>query len=441
MSGAGAGRIVTPIGVALAARTPHGGDAPPPRGQPGPRGVRGRPRAARLQCGLPLRALAASAALIPAIVGCGAGRSDGLSPIPSHDVLVPTAVATSLRFTELAVGSWHACGVATTGTVYCWGDNSYQQLGTQASLPTCQTLDAPCSSTPLAVAGGGTYQHVAASMRDSCALTASGEAWCWGFGIGGQLGDGQGANSAIPVPVSATVPFSAIALGGSGLLACALGATGGGYCWGPDGTGGLGNGTTAGSDAPAAISGGLVFSMLTVGDDHACGLAGAGSGYCWGDNEYGDLGKGSPGSSSVPAPVAGGLTFSLMSAGLAHTCGLTADGSAYCWGFPPAVGSVQNGNTPLLSPLPVAGGGHYTTLSAGENFTCALDKNGAAWCWGQNFGGSLGDGTTVDSAEPVPVKTNIRFVAIWAGGSACALDASGQAYCWGPNDAGQTGQP
>ncbi len=389
----------------------------------------------------PLKALAGCAALISAVTGCGMGPSADLTPVPSHDILVPTAIAGSLRFRELAVGLQHACGVATSGGVYCWGDNSYQQLGTLTSLPTCQALDGPCSPTPLAVAGGGTYQHVAASLRDSCALTASGEAWCWGFGIGGQLGDGQGVNSAVPVPVTAAVPFSAIALGGSGLLACALGPGGSGYCWGPDGAGGLGNGTIAGSDTPAAISGALAFGMLTVGDDHACGLDPSGAGYCWGDDQYGDLGKGSTGSSSVPVPVSGGLTFTVLSAGLAHTCGLTADGSAYCWGFPPAVGSVQSTSAQILSPLPVAGGGHYTTISAGENFTCALDSTGAAWCWGQNQGGSLGDATMTDRAEPVRVQTSARFVGIWAGGSACALDAGGQAYCWGPNAAGQAGQP
>jgi alpha-tubulin suppressor-like RCC1 family protein len=185
----------------------------------------------------------------------------------------------------------HACGVTGGGLVYCWGDNSSQQLGTMASLPICQALDGPCSPIPLAIAGGGTYTRVAASLRDTCALMASGEAWCWG-------------------------------LGGSGLLGCALGPAGSGYCWGPDSAGGLGNGTMSGSDTPVAVSGGLVFATLTVGDDHVCGVTTGGIGYCWGDNEYGDLGKGSAGASSVPVPIAGDLTFTMLSAGLAHTCGL-----------------------------------------------------------------------------------------------------------------------
>jgi alpha-tubulin suppressor-like RCC1 family protein len=390
----------------------------------------------------PFKSFIALCTLFVCLVSCGVGGNPlGISAVPTNNILVPTPVATNLRFTALAVGLQHACGLTSSGILYCWGDNSYQQLGTLTTLPTCQILDGPCSPTPLVVAGGSRYVKVAASLRDTCALTASGEAWCWGFGQGGQLGNGQVTNSSVPVLVSAASPLSAIALGGSGLLACAIGLDGAGYCWGPDGYGGLGNGSTVGSDTPVSVSGGLAFASLSVGDDHACGVTTKDVGYCWGDNEYGDLGNGAAGPSSVPGPVTGGLNFSMLSAGLAHTCGLTMDGIAYCWGFPPAIGSAPIPNMPTDSPIPVSGGRHFTTISAGENFTCALDGTGAAWCWGQNEGGSLGNGTMTDSAEPVPVNTSARFVAIWAGGSVCALDAAGQAYCWGPNGAGQAGQP
>jgi hypothetical protein len=35
-------------------------------------------------------------------------------PVPTNNVLVPMPVATSLRFTELAVGLQHACGSRQT---------------------------------------------------------------------------------------------------------------------------------------------------------------------------------------------------------------------------------------------------------------------------------------------------------------------------------------
>jgi alpha-tubulin suppressor-like RCC1 family protein len=330
--------------------------------------------------------------------------------------------------------------VIADGTVYCWGSNEYSQLGSTAASTLCDNGQTRCSSTPIAAAGGAKFKNVAASLRHSCAVTANSDAWCWGFGDGGQLGDGLNLSSSAPVQVAGAITFNSIALGGSGLVSCGIDQAGSGFCWGPAGSGGgLGNGTTDGSSTPVAISGGLVFTMLTAGDDHACGITANGAAYCWGHNSYGKLGLGAAGASSVPSPVAGGLAFTVLSAGLSHTCGLIADGSAYCWGSPPLVGSVASGSS-VLAPIPVAGGGHFTTLSAGGTHTCALDAAGVAWCWGQNLDGGLGDNTLMDRVEPVQVSTSTRFVAIRAGGSSCALDTAGQAYCWGSNLFGQAGQ-
>ena len=49
----------------------------------------------------------------------------------------------------------------------------------------------------------------------------------------------------------------------------------------------------------------------------------------------------------------------------------------------------------------IAGGGDGFTPGGGH--TCAVDDSAAVWCWGWNFAGGLGDGTTTDSASPVPV--------------------------------------
>lgn len=376
--------------------------------------------------------------------GCGGAAGGGggaLAVGDLTDTTVPTAVATSLRFTDLAVGLHHACGLTTAGIVYCWGSNEYGQLGSTAPMALCDGGQSPCSSAPVPVASAEEFVEVTASLRDTCAVTRSGTAWCWGYGEGGQLGDGLGTSSATPVQVTGPTSFASVELGGSGLISCGITPTGAGYCWGPGGGGGgLGDGTTGGANAPVAIEGTLVFAMISVGDDHACGISTARVTYCWGHNTYGKLGQGMPGASSVPSLVAGGFTFTSVSAGLEHTCSLTADGSAYCWGFPLAVGSAATGSD-VLAPTPVSGGLHFKALSAGEDQTCALDAAGTAWCWGQNFDGELGDGTHTDRVDPVAVSTNLRFIKIRAGGSTCALDATGQAYCWGSNYYGEAGQP
>ena len=390
-----------------------------------------------------LRGLGSALVATLSAAGCGGGGGDAGFPsvAGANDIVAPTAVATSLRFKDLAVGLHHACGVTAAGVIYCWGANDYGQLGSTAPMALCDHGATPCSSAPVPIASADAFAGLAASLRHACAVTNAGAAWCWGYGDGGQLGDGLSTSSATPVQVTGLTSFATVALGGSGLISCAITPAGAGFCWGPGGGGGgLGDGTTGGANAPVAVAGGLVFTELAVGDDHVCGISSGGIAYCWGHNGYGKLGQGAPGASSVPSPVAGGLSFTGISAGLEHSCGLIADGSAYCWGFPLAVGSVAtDGN--VLAPRPVAGGRHFKQLSAGAFHSCALDATGAAWCWGQNLSGELGDGTHVDRAEPVAVSTNLRFVKIRAGGSTCALDAAGQAYCWGSNPFGQAGQP
>lgn len=354
---------------------------------------------------------------------------------------MPVAVATSLRFSDLAAGYAHVCGLAASGAAYCWGSNEYQQLGATTGLTLCNAGSTNCSPAPLPVSPPQVFANLAAAMRMSCGVDTSGRGWCWGYGVGGQLGDGLATSSAVPVQVALPTPLSRIFLGGSGLIACGLDTGGAGWCWGPGGgRGGLGSGSTNGSDVPVAVAGGRHFDTLTVGDEHACGLEG-GTAYCWGHDLFGALGAGVPGDSDVPVAVAGGHAFTTITAGLTHTCGLTTDGDAWCWGFPAAVGSVVS-DTYVLTPLLVAGSHVFASISAGGNATCALEADGRAWCWGQNVGGVLGDGTQLDRPTPVPVATSLRFTQVRVGAQqVCGLDASGTTYCWGFNRFGSVGVP
>ena len=55
--------------------------------------------------------------------------------------------------------------------------------------------------------------------------------------------------------------------------------------------------------------------------------------YCWGFNGYGRLGDGTTDPRLVPTLVAGGVSFDVVTAGNAHTCGISTDHVAYCWGW------------------------------------------------------------------------------------------------------------
>ncbi len=76
-----------------------------------------------------------------------------------------------------------------------------------------------------------------------------------------------------------------------------------GYCWGFNGTGVIGDGTSISRLIPVAIAGGLTLSQISVGFDHACAVTTAGDVYCWGANPNGELGDGTTTSRVVPVRI------------------------------------------------------------------------------------------------------------------------------------------
>jgi alpha-tubulin suppressor-like RCC1 family protein len=86
--------------------------------------------------------------------------------------------------------------------------------------------------------------------------------------------------------------------------ACALDASGNAFCWGWGKEGELGAGAFNGSSAPVMVLGGHTFVGLAVGQSHSCGIGTDGHVYCWGDNSLGQLGQPSAGwASSTPVQV------------------------------------------------------------------------------------------------------------------------------------------
>ncbi len=178
----------------------------------------------------------------------GSGATDALGRIPEEScpsgtmgircASAPISVETSITFSQVSAGDLHACGLAVDGYPYCWGDNTYGQIGVSG---------APRGPVPLqlSVDGGSKLTRLSAAEEHSCALTLSSVPFCWGRNTSGEIGNGS-TEIIIrsPTSVTGTRTYASISAGGSSISShtCALTADGKAYCWGSKELGQLGDG-------------------------------------------------------------------------------------------------------------------------------------------------------------------------------------------------------
>ncbi len=335
----------------------------------------------------------------------------------------------------VAAGETHTCLLTSEGAVWCWGANSYGQLGDGTRVN---------RRVPVPVIGlTSGVQSIVVGGHHSCALTANGEVRCWGRSNYGQVGDGTTYLRTQPVLVRTPAPAAMVTAGYA--HTCAALADGAVACWGSNTSGQLGDGTTIARRAPVAVSGLAQVQRVTAGGAHTCALVGDGSVRCWGSNYSGQLGDGTRINRRAPVAVGGLGPVASIGAGGSHTCTLDAAGALACWGNN-YYGQLGNGTTSQRL-LPVAMIGlpdGVQSFSTGLVHTCALLVDGSSACVGWNLYGQLGDGTTTNRSRPVTVSGLPAASAVVAAnglgsaGHTCAIVDGGLA-CWGKNNYGQLG--
>lgn len=334
-------------------------------------------------------------------------------------------------------GLYHSCALTNADGAKCWGNNSSGQLGNANNVT---------QLTPVDVSGlTSGVQAIAVGERHSCALVAGGSVRCWGDNLFGQLGDGSTTDRNAPTQVSGlNSGVEAISAGMWHTCAIQSGAV---KCWGNNSYGTLGNGDIVSSLVPVQVSGLTTgATLVTAGSQHSCAAVSGGGVRCWGQNLFGALGDGSDSDSLVPVPVAGlaGTVLSL-GGGYGHTCAHTSVGSSFCWGLNND-GQLGTGTT-VSTDAPVTPNGLGTNVAAiavGEDHSCAI-AGSTMKCWGRNSDGQVGDGTVATPGFGVSAPRSVQglgndVLAIGLGSDhTCAIAGDGRAMCWGHNEYGQVG--
>jgi Alpha-tubulin suppressor and related RCC1 domain-containing proteins len=337
------------------------------------------------------------------------------------------------KFTKLAAGQNHTCGITTSGKVSCWGHGSRGKLGnvTETNMLVPTDVDGFPKDT--------TVVDIRAGNNQTCTITSTGAMMCWG-------GDGEvtGASQWYAT-VSQTYASGTTDMALKGNHACFV-VNGAVKCQGWNGdTMALGLSASTywgGPNTPSGLSSGQ--KAVSVGADFSCALSNAGAVKCWGLRTDGRLGNNTSNTTAVSSPVnVTGLTSGVKSlkSGAAFSCAITSANGVKCWGNN-GYGQIGNGNTTAQkTPVDVSGlTSGVQEISVGWDHACALTNAGAVKCWGKNDQGQLGNGTKINSSVPVDVVGLSGVTQITAGGGhTCALMSNGDHTCWGTNNYGQLG--
>jgi alpha-tubulin suppressor-like RCC1 family protein len=342
----------------------------------------------------------------------GAVSATEIAPAPAaeEEPAPPEPEAPRVVPRTIAFGAQHRCKLED-GRVLCTGDDQHGQLG-RGRIDVLDTSSSP-------VVGIDDAVSICAGALTSCAVRRSGELWCWGWNIRGQLGPQRAEDGSAlyrsPTPLRAPDAGDSVACTIGPEHACAIRASGTVRCWGPPSFGQLGADTTANV---AEVEGLGDVVELTSGEHHVCARTSDGAVYCWGQNRYRAVAPAEEAVVRVPRRVEGIPRALAIEAGGDVSCALTEQ-AVWCWGRNDhgQLGRGEMGE-PDGTPRRVIALLDVTEIGVGRDRACAVQRDGRVLCWGSRLYGAREE----VSATPLDIPRLRGATRLdWIDGPLCAL--------------------
>jgi alpha-tubulin suppressor-like RCC1 family protein len=378
----------------------------------------------------------------------GCTGTDGLSCGCPGETCKSGSCAPKIRVLEADAGETHTCASLDDGTVRCWGSSSFGgNLGAGRLGNGAKGID---SATPVVAHGTACARSITLGGNHTCCIDLGGRA-CWGQNFQGEVGGDVGA--IVPEPRSFDDPPGLESIVSGFRHTCGLSGDGKLWCWGYNGDGDLGLGTTDEFESTPVLSG-SGYAEIAAGGEHTCAIAAGGVAYCWGLNDSNELGV--PGGTVISSRVRVGCEAAsskeacftdwvAIGAGSFHTCGIRESGKMYCWGgnhngqlgIGPPTSSYQE-----PEPHAVLSNETWVQVDGGRSYSCGLTTEGALYCWGLNEDRQLGipEQDLIVAPTKVEVEAPDGFRSLGLGQyHGCAIRADRTLWCWGRNTDGQVG--
>ncbi len=424
----------------------------------------------------------------------------GYSQVESEETLLEAAnelIKLNENYYYSISSSWnHTCAINKQRKMECWGENKFGQSGMEPNSHSYVLRPVLVSHPTDPEFNSSNFKSIVTTPNATCATTDTNKTYCFGDNTFGQLGFKLG-NEAIKeensfrysiqylpkllTKNSDVINKNYIKLAGNSRTLCGLTETEEVECWG--------------------FSEKNYFKTIHVGEDYYCGLSLKGNrAYCGSAKKSTDNYLNHPWNTTIEFPWVSKEEFVQLSAGEFAVCGLSSetsqntfcafnrktplfqnkfkfnkvnlpnqmqsvvvghshictiqkqDGQIYCSGNN-SYGQLGNGGfrsskyaaefKPIVNPAKIA----FKEVALTERATCALSLANEVYCFGSNEYGELGSVSTVSTSKSALQKIkNLKLMSITAGSKhfcgvlADETKTKNKLVCWGDNSYGQIGK-